>query len=165
MRPRRDAALRLLRLMLVASVGIPIAVFFYGSWVMYRGTFAHADEQLSSRLDVISEHAFKIFQSVDLTFTSVEALLGDMNDEQIKASEQTLHGQLKKLEEALNAVDGILVVDNNGKTLASSAIYPIPASVGVADRDYFLAQKDHDAGTYVGEVLQPRVRQELHSSA
>ena len=158
MRPRRDAALRLLRLMLVASVGIPIAVFFYGSWVMYRGTFAHADEQLSSRLDVISEHAFKIFQSVDLTFASVEALLGDMNDEQIKASEQTLHGQLKKLEAALNAVDGVLVVDKDGKTLVSSAIYPIPASTGVADRDYFLAQKDHDAGTYVGEVLQPRVR-------
>ena len=158
MRPRRDAALRLLRLMLVASVGIPIALFFYGSWVMYRSTFAHADEQLSARLDVISEHALKIFQSVDLTFASVEALLGDMNDEQIKASEQTLHGQLKKLEAALNAVDGILVVDKDGKTLASSAIYPIPASVGVADRDYFLAQKDHDAGTYVGEILQPRVR-------
>ena len=125
---------------------------------MYRSTFAHVDEQLSSRLDVISEHAFKTFQSVDLTFASVEALLGDMNDDQIKVSEQMLHGQLKKLEAAVNAVDGILVVDKDGKTLVSSAIYPIPASVGVADRDYFLAQKDHDAGTYVGEVLQPRIR-------
>ena len=105
--------------------------------MIYRSTFAHTDAQLSARLDVISEQAFKTFQSVDLTFASVEALLGDMTDEQVKASEQMLHGQLKKLEAALSAVDGILVVDKDGKTLVSSAIYPVPPSVGVADRDYF----------------------------
>ena len=156
MRARRDAAFRLLRLMLVAAIGIPIAVFAYGSWVMYRSTFAHADEQLSARLDVISEHAVKIFQSVDLTFASVGALLGDMNDEQIKAAEPQLHQQVRALEKALVAVDGILIIDKTGKTLVSSAVFP--ASASVADRDYFLAQKDHDAGTYVGEVLQARVR-------
>jgi len=142
--------------MLVAAIGIPLAVFAYGSWVMYRGTFAHADEQLSSRLTILSEHAFKIFQSVDLTFSAVEVLLGDMTDDQIKAAEPMLHEKLKKLEGALNAVDGVLIVDRNGKTLVSSAVFP--ATAGVADRDYFLAQKDRDAGTYVGEVLKARVR-------
>src|SRR5512135_959477 len=159
MRPRRDAALRLLRVMLVASIGIPVAIFAYGCWATYQNAFAHADEQLQARLNIVSEHAFKIFQSVDLTFAAVDALRGDMSDEQIRASEQMLHGQVKKLEGALNAVDGILVVDKDGKTLVSSAIYPVPASAGVADRDYFLAQKDRDAGTYVGEILQARVRQ------
>ncbi len=160
MRPRRDAALHLLRLMLVASLCIPATVFAYASWVAYRNAFAHADEQLSARLNVISEQALKILQSVDLTFASVEALTAGMSDDQIKAVEQDLHGKLSQLEKALVAVDGILVIDRNGKTLASSAIYPIPPTVGVADRDYFLAQKDHDAGTYVGAVLHPRVRNE-----
>jgi signal transduction histidine kinase/CheY-like chemotaxis protein len=145
--------------MLVASIGIPVAIFSYGCWATYQNAFAHADEQLQARLNIISEHAFKIFQSVDLTFAAVDALLGDMSDEQIRTSEQMLHGQLKKLEGALNAVDGILVVDRTGKALVSAAVYPVPASAGVADRDYFLAQKDRDAGTYVGGILQARVRQ------
>src|SRR6185312_8112295 len=51
-------------------------------------------------------------------------------------------------------------VDKGGHTLVSSAIYPIPASVGVSDRDYYLAQVERNAGTYVGAVLRPRVRQD-----
>ena len=159
MRARRDAANRLLNMMMVASLVIPAAIFSYAAWTAYHNAFVHADEQLSASLDVISEHANKVFQSVDLTFVSVDAIVGDLSDEQIKASEQDLHLKLRKLEKALNAVDGILIVDKNGHTLVSSAIYPVPSTVGVADRDYFLAQKEKDAGTYVGAILQPRVRQ------
>jgi len=135
-----------------------VAAFGYAAWVTYQNAFAHADEQLSASLNIVSEHASKIFQSVDLTFTSVGAILGDMTDEQIKASEQDLHLKLNKLEKALNAVDAILVVDKDGHVRVSSAIYP--AGPGVADRDYFLAQKEKDQGTYVGAVLEPRQRQQ-----
>jgi len=144
--------------MLLATIGLPIVIFSYGCWITYKNAYTHADEQLSARLNIVSEHAFKIFQSVDLTFASVQALISGMSDEQIKANEKDLHDKLKSLENALVAVDGILIVDKTGKTLISSAIYPVPESVGVADRDYFLAQKDRDAGTYVGAILAPRVR-------
>jgi two-component system NtrC family sensor kinase len=159
MRERHDAAHRLLKTMMVASIAIPLAIFSYASWVAYHSAFDHADEQLSAALDVISEHANKIFQSVDLTFTSVDAIIGDLSDEQIKASEEMLHLQLSKLEKAVNAVNAILVVDKAGHTLVSSALFPVPETVGVADRDYFLAQVKRDAGTFVSAVLQPRVRQ------
>jgi two-component system NtrC family sensor kinase len=159
MRERHDAANRLLKTMMVASIAIPLAIFSYASWVAYHNAFAHADEQLSAALDVISEHANKVFQSVDLTFSSVDAIIGDLSDEQIKASEEALHLQLSKLEKAVNAINAILVVDGAGHTLVSSALFPIPETVGVTDRDYFLAQVKQDAGTFVGAVLQPRVRQ------
>ena len=71
-----------------------------------------------------------------------------------------MHLQLSKLEKAVNAINAILVVDKAGHTLVSSALFPIPETVGVADRDYFLAQVKRDAGTFVGAVLQPRVRKE-----
>src|SRR5882672_12282126 len=160
MRARRDAALRLLKLIMAAVIATPVVLFCYAGWVNYRNAFAHADEQLSTSLNVISEQASKVFQSVDLTFTSVELLIGGLSDEEIKASEQALHEKLKTLEQALNTVDAVLIVDKDGRTLVSSAISPIPPTVGVADRDYFLAQKEHDAGTFVGAVLQPRVRSE-----
>ena len=87
----------------------------------------------------VYEQALKVFQSVDLTFTSVSVMLGDLSDEQIKASEQTLHSQLGELEKALNSVNAIVVADSKGQRLVSSAVFPVTADLGVEDRDYYLA--------------------------
>ncbi len=160
MRARRDAAIRLLKIMMVASLAIPATIFSYASWVAYHSAFDHADEQLAATMHIMSEQAISVFQSVDLTFTSVDAILGDLSDEEIKASEQKLHLQLSKLEKALSAVDGIVVADKDGHTLVSSAIYPVRADRGVADRNYFIVQKERDAGTLISAILKPRVRTE-----
>ena len=160
MRARRDAALRLLKTMLVASVVIPVTIFAYASWINYQNAVARADEELATSLNILSQQASGIFQSVDLTFTAVDAILGDLTDEQIKASDQTLHQQLGKLEKSVKAIDAILVADRNGHTIVSSALFPVPAGLDIADRDYFLAQKKRDAGTYVGAASRSLVRQE-----
>ncbi len=158
MRARRNAALRLLKTMLVASVAIPALIFSYASWVSYREAFIHADEQLTARLDVVTEYASRVFQSVNLTFSGVDAILGDMSDREIEAAQEELHAKLSKLVHSLVAIDAILVVDKAGRTLISSAVFPVPANGQVSDRDYFLAQVKEDAGTYVGAILQPRIR-------
>jgi len=160
MRARRDAALRLLKTMLVASIVIPVALFSYASWMSYRDTIAHADEQLTASLNILSEHASKVFQSVDLATTSVDAIVGDLSDEQIEARQQALHSQLNKLEKALVTVDAIFIADRNGRALASSVIFPLPPNTSVADRDYFQAQAERNSGTYVGAVLQSRATKE-----
>ena len=158
MRARRDAALRLLNTMLVASVLFPAGFFLYAGWVNYENAFARADEQLASSLNILSEQASKVFQSVDLTFAGVDAVLGELSDEQIKASAAGIHVQLSKLEKALSSVDGILVIDKSGRPLVSSAGFPVPEGADVNDRDYFIAQAERDMGTFVGQILQPRVR-------
>ena len=160
MRARRDAALRLLKTMLVASIVIPVTAFAYASWINYQNAVARADEQLAASLNILSQHASGIFQSVDLTFTAVDAMLGDLTDEQIKASDQTLHLQLGKLEKSVKAIDAILVADRNGHTIVSSALFPVLSGLDVADWDYFLAQVERDASTYVGAASRSRVRQE-----
>ena len=160
MRARRDAALRLLKTMLAASIVIPLALFSYASWINYRDTIAHADEQLTASLNILSEHASKVLQSVDLATTSVDAIVGDLSDAQIEARQEALHSQLSKLEKALATVDAIFIADRNGRALASSAIFPLPPDTSVADRDYFQAQADRNAGTYVGAVLQSRATKE-----
>lgn len=160
MRARRDAALRLLKTMLVASIVIPVALFSYASWINYQDTIAHADEQLTASLNILSEHASKVFQSVDLAVTSVDAIAGDLSDEQIEARQEALHYQLNKLEKALATVDAIFIADRNGRALVSSAIFPLPPDTNVADRDYFQAQAERNAGTYVGAVLQSRATKE-----
>ncbi|MGB8613168.1 MAG: ATP-binding protein [Pseudolabrys sp.] len=160
MRARRDAALRLLKTMLVASIVIPVAIFSYAGWINYQNALTRADEELAGLLNILSQHASGIFQSVDLTFAAVDAIVGDLTDEQIKASDQALHQQLGKLEKSVKAIDAILVADRNGHTIVSSAVYPIPTGLDVADRDYFQAQVERDAGTYVSAASRSRVRQE-----
>ncbi|MGB9295343.1 MAG: hybrid sensor histidine kinase/response regulator, partial [Pseudolabrys sp.] len=80
MRAPRDAALRLLKTMLVASIVLPAALFSYAGWINYKDVLAHADEQLAASLTILSEHASKEFQSVDLMFASVDAILGHLSD-------------------------------------------------------------------------------------
>ena len=160
MRARRDAALRLLKTMVVASIVIPVAIFSYAGWINYQNALTRADEELAGSLNILSQHASGIFQSVDLTFAAVDAIVGDLTDEQIKASDQALHQQLGKLEKSVKAIDAILVADRNGHTIVSSAVFPIPTGLDVADRDYFQAQVERDAGTYVSAASRSRVRQE-----
>ena len=158
MRARRDSAIRLLKTMLVASVVLPLGLFSYAAWNSYNGAFAHADEQLSTTLDIMSEQANKVFQSVDLSFASVAAIVGTMSDVEIKASEQALHLKLHELDTALNTVDALALIDKDGKALVSSSVFPVPAELAVPDRDYFLAQVERDAGTFIGAVVKPLVR-------
>jgi signal transduction histidine kinase len=160
MRARRDAAIKLLKTMMVASVVLPVALFSYAAWVSHRNAQTHTDEQLGANLDIMSEQANKIFQSVDLSFASVRAIVGDMSDDEIKAQEQTLHARLRELDKVLGAIDAIAIVDKNGDALVSSSIYPVPHDLNIKDRDYFQAQTGESSGTFIGEVVKPRVRPE-----
>ena len=160
MRARRDAAIRLLKTILVASIVLPVGLFSYAAWITYRGAFAHADEQLAATLDIMSEQANKVFQSVDLSFASIRAVVGDLSDDEIRASEQTLHLKLRELDTALNTIDALAIADKNGLALVSSSVFPIPKDLGIADRDFFQAQVERDSGTFIGAVVQPKVRPE-----
>ncbi|HEY5225387.1 MAG TPA: response regulator [Methylovirgula sp.] len=156
MQARRDTAVRLLRTAMVASIVLPLAVFCWGAWVTYQSAFAHADEELRARLDVLAEQANTIFESVALTFTSVDTLVDAMPDDQIKASEQRLHDKLHELEQATIAVKAIRIIDKNGHPLVSSQALPAPADQNHSDLDYFKAQANKDAGTFIGSVLRQK---------
>jgi two-component system NtrC family sensor kinase len=160
MRARRDAAIRLLKTVLVASIVLPVGLFSYAAWNTYRGAFAHADEQLAATLDIMSEQANKVFQSVELSFAALKAVVGPLSDEEIKASEQALHMKLRELDTALSTIDALAIIDKHGQTLVTSSIFPVPENLNVADRDYFKAQVERDAGTFIGAVVQPRIRPE-----
>src|SRR3954471_17025632 len=74
MRQRRDAALRSLKLMLVASVALPFLLFCYAGWINYHAAFALADERIERAGDIAAEQALRVFQSISVTFDSVEQI-------------------------------------------------------------------------------------------
>ena len=155
MRVRRDAAIRLLRTALVASIAIPAGVFCWGAWVTYTDAFDHADEQLNASMDVLAEQANSVLEVVALTFTSVDTIVDAMTDDQIRASETKLYDQLHELERATFAVSAIRIVDKDGHALVGSQVYPMPRDRNISDRDYFRAQVKADAGTFISPVIKP----------
>ena len=61
MRARRDAAIRMLKTMMVASVAIPVAIFGYASWVAYHERATRTPtSHLWANLGVMSEHTSRI---------------------------------------------------------------------------------------------------------
>src|SRR4051812_12793765 len=160
MRARRDAAIKLLKIMMVASVVLPAALFSYAAWTSYKTAFSRADEQLSVTLDIMSEQADKVFQSVDLSFAGVDALTSGLTDEEILAAAPVLHSKLKTLADSLAAVDGIWVFDKTAHPLVTSRLFPAPRDLDVTDREYFQAQAERDAGTFVGPLVNARVTNE-----
>jgi two-component system, NtrC family, sensor kinase len=157
MQARRDATVRLLTLLLAAVLLVPAALFAYAAWLNYRTTFALADERIQRSLDVVAEHAAKVFQSVNVTLTGVSEMVRGMSDEQIRTAEERLHRELEEVAAELPAVDAIWLFGMNGRPLASSYVYPVPSNLDASDLDYYRAHLQRNAGTYVGDLSVPRL--------
>jgi len=56
MRSARQSAIRLLQLMMVASVVLPVVLFAFAAWLNYRHEYAVADDRIERSLDILHEH-------------------------------------------------------------------------------------------------------------
>jgi two-component system NtrC family sensor kinase len=156
MRSARQSAIRLLRLMMIASIVLPAVLFVFASWLNYRHVYGVADERIVRSLDILQEHALKVFQTVERTIAEVEEVIRGMPDGAIVADQQRLHSRLKQIVDAVPELQAIVVLDRSGHPLASSSFTPIPDEVSTLDRNYFKAHAEGVAGTFVSELLTPR---------
>jgi two-component system, NtrC family, sensor kinase len=153
----RDTAVRLLLLMMIASVVLPAALFAYASWVSYRDIHAVADERILRSLDVMQEQALKVFQTVDRTFAEVNEIVRGMSDEDIRVEEPRLHKRLADIVATMPQLNAIVLVGREGRPLVASSIRVLPAGINFNDRDYFRAQVAGNPGTYVSDARPPRL--------
>jgi two-component system, NtrC family, sensor kinase len=157
MNTARESAVRLLKLMMVASLVLPAALYGYASWVSYRDIHAAADERIERSLDVQQEQALKVFETVDRTFAEVDEVVRGMSDDEIRAAQPRLHARLAQIADVMPQLQAIVLIGRDGRPLASSALETVKTDVSFADRDYFRAQADKDAGTYVSDVRTPNL--------
>src|SRR4051794_3443107 len=134
MRTRRDAALRSLRLMLVASVVFPLLLFGYVSWVNYHAAFERADEQIKQALDLSIEQALRVFRSINVTFDSVEQITRGRAEQSIRASEAELSERLKQFVNALPDIGSVWILNAQGDAVVSSLLFPLPPSANGPER-------------------------------
>jgi len=154
MRQRRDAALGGLRLLLVACIVLPVALFCYVSWRGYLEAFERADEGIERALDVASEQALRVLQSITVVLDATDQIANRRGDAALRDEEAEINGRLKQFTRTLPDIASIWLLDAHGDVLVSSLFYPLPAAVNAPDRDYLKAYLAPDAGLHVGPVLR-----------
>jgi two-component system, NtrC family, sensor kinase len=151
---QRDS-IRLLHGILVASVALPAALFVYASWLGYQNNQVVSDRQIDRTRDVVTEHALKVFETVERSIAEINEVVRDMPDSRITANEENLHLRFERLAGSSDQIKSVWIFDRYGRALVNSLAYPAP-TIDFSDRDYFKAHLDRDIGIYVGEVLRPR---------
>ena len=158
----RHAAIRLLKLMMAASIVLPALLFSFAAWISYRDYQHATDERIDRSLDILHEHALKVLQTLERAFAEINEVTRGMSDDDIRARQEKLHDRLRDIVKALPQLQGISIIDRDGRPLVSANIFPMPASLSFADRDYFKAQAegrvDGKNGTYVSRILMPRMQ-------
>src|SRR5580704_4681155 len=153
----RQSAVRLLQLMMIASVVLPAVLFAWASWLAYRHEYAIADERIERSLDILHEHTLKVFQTVERSIAEVDEIVRDMPDEGVRSDQPRLHERLQRIVAALPQLRAIFLVDRNGQPLVSSQFTQVPTDFNVRDRGFFEVHGTGHAGTYVSDVISPRL--------
>src|SRR5271165_3529859 len=157
MNTARESAVRLLKLMMVASLVLTAAVFAYASWVTYHDIQAAADERIERSIDVMQQQALRVFETVDRTFAEVDEVVRDLSNDQIRAAQASLHARLDRIKGVMPQVQAIVIIGRDGHPLASSMMESVKPDADFSSRDYFVAQIKSDAGTYVSDVRAPHL--------
>src|SRR5215217_1809805 len=154
---RTSQTTQLLQLLVAAAVVLPVGLFLYVAWANYRTLDAAATERVERTLDVLQEHALRVFQTIDRTIAETDEVVRGLSDDEIRARERDLHLRLKQTQESLSQIEAIWLFDRTGRPLVSSTVHPLPDTLNNADRDYFRAHIAQEIGTYIGDVLTARV--------
>src|SRR6476469_1758923 len=157
MRSARQSAIRLLQLMMVASVVLPLVLFAFAAWLNYRHELTVADDRIERSLDILHEHTLKVFQTVERAIAEVDEIVRGMPDDAVRQNQARLHDRLKQIVDALPQLRAIFLIGRDGRPIVSSQLAQVPADFNVGDRDFFKAQAAGHAGTYVSDVLTPRL--------
>jgi two-component system, NtrC family, sensor kinase len=136
------------RYLLLASILVPTAILILAAALDRDHRIEAAKEEASKTVAVLHEHTVKVMDTQELALAQIDDRSRGMAWDQI-AADQNLFQDLRRLVERLPQVDGAFLIRPDGEVGLTSRVFPAPP-INFADRDYFQAQADTDAGFFVG---------------
>ena len=155
------SAMELLRVLLAASLLVPLMLFVFASWLDYRGAFADADRDLLRTSEVAREQAAKLFDSEAQVIDRVNELMRGMGVADVHRQEPELHEAFGRIVDHLPVIQSVLVADVEGHPLVSASTFPVPSGLQITDRDYFRAIVQDRVGTFVTGLQVGEVNKQL----
>ena len=138
-----------LRALLFAAALVPLTLFLLFAFQNRQQVTDAAEERARRTVEILYEHAQNIFRMHEMVLNHLDDRIAGMSWDEVSRS-QELHRYLKMTVANVPEIASIWLIDREGKHRSSSFMFPTP-SLDVSDRDYFLAEKERDAGTVIGE--------------
>ena len=144
-------SLRLHWTLVAASLLLPAGLLAVAAVHDRAIVLGEAEDAIIRSVAVMHEHARKVLETVDLVLARVDDRL--QNSSEDDASLVATNALLARLKKPLEQAVAIWVADAQGVIKAASQEWDHTLP-GIADRDFFQAQRDRDAGTYVSAPFQ-----------
>jgi two-component system, NtrC family, sensor kinase len=147
-RPRR-ALNWALRLLLVASFAVPLLLLSLAALQNWRLVQVQAEQRVRIVTGQLDEHALGALETYSLVLAWIDDRIRGLDWEQIE-HDRELHAFLSDIE-TLPAIGAVEIIDPSGHIEASGRTLA-PTQADASDLDAFVAQKQHDAGVFVGDT-------------
>ncbi len=154
---RQPTLVHALRLLIVASIVVPMVLLAAVAAQDWRQLHAAAEQRAQRTAIVLREHALKVFETHELILDRMEERTRGMTWEDIDRSEE-LHRDLKRMAMGYDHLSSLLFVRPDGRLSNNTRQFPLRTPVNNADRGYFrVPQSDPNVGTYIDEPVRGRV--------
>jgi two-component system NtrC family sensor kinase len=135
------------RLLLVAALAVPLLLLTIAAWQNFRLVQLEAKQRVTIEAGQLHEHALSAIQTYALILAWIDDRIRGLDWERIEHDGE-LHRFLSNLE-TLPQIGAVLVIDPRGQIRASGSLFQ-PAATDASNRDAFVAQRDRDAGIFIG---------------
>jgi signal transduction histidine kinase len=135
------------RLLLVAALAVPLLLLTFAAWQNFRLVRLEAKQRVTIEAGQLHEHALSAIETYALILAWIDDRIRGLDWDRIE-HDGDLHRFLSNLE-TLPQIGAVLVIDPQGRMRASGSPFPA-ATADVSNRDAFVAQRDRDAGIFIG---------------
>ncbi|MBS0246329.1 MAG: response regulator [Proteobacteria bacterium] len=147
---------RPLKLLIAASVILPLTIFAIASWISYGQHMSEASDRLQRTVGTMQEHAVKVFETFAISERYLEELFNDVPDAAIRRDQQSYSARIRNFIKTLPQLRDLWVIDRHGRPLVAGTVYPLPPDLDLSDRDYFTAHTSGNVDTYISKVVRAR---------
>src|SRR5580704_8945075 len=145
-RPQRSLAWTS-RLLLVAALAVPLLLLAIAAWQNFRLVQLEAKQRVTVETGQLHEHALSAIETYALILAWIDDRIRGLDWDRLERDGE-LHRFLSNLE-TLPQIGAVLVIDPRGQLRASGSAFPA-AAADLSNRDAFVAQRDRDAGIFIG---------------
>jgi PAS domain S-box-containing protein len=144
----------------VSSIIIPLLLFALIIWQDYATAIKTNTAEALRISSTLQQHALNVIETQQLITERIDEHLKGMTWDAIEQSTD-LRSYLKKIADDYPQTQAIWLADAAGVVRNGSE--PLPATpVNIADRDYFQALREKDAGLFIGHIVKPRILKNLN---
>ncbi|MBL6081159.1 response regulator [Belnapia sp. T18] len=145
-----------LRLLLLASLAVPLGFLLGSAWHDHRRLHAEAHADLTRLSAIAREHALKVVETNALVLDHMADRIRGLSWDEVEARGQDIHRWLRGLDDGLAQISSLHLARPDGRVAALSIAWPTPPLL-IADRAYFRRLREGEQSLVFGEPMLARL--------